>query len=218
MAVKLELYQIFYNWEAQRNELYDFAIPIYNKQLTHYFENSIIADLIPTVKSEYTGICSWRLKAKRGDAHRLLDKTLTREKIERCDADVMVLTPRGPSHKPMEMASIWHGKAWDNAIADLRKFIRVPKEVKYTIYENHFVANTYLYKTYVHDCLIPVMDYMRDRAVYFVDSGYASKKSETEVRIIQETLGRHDWPMAPFVLERLFSIYINDLNLKVVPL
>jgi len=218
MAGKVELYQIFYNWQEQRGELYDFATPVFNTQLTHYFENTVIASLIPTVHSDYVGVCSWRLKAKRGDAYRLIDKTLTREKLESANADIIILTPRGPSHKPMQMASQWHGKAWDNAISDLRKHIHIPHELKHAIYENHFVAQTEIYKRYVYDCLIPVMEYMRDKDVYFVDSGYASKKSDQEIDIIKKVLGRDDWPIAPFVLERLFSIYINDLNLKVIPL
>jgi len=218
MASKVELYQIYYK-EEHRTELYDFALPLITTSLTPYFENAIINTFIPMFQGDIkVGICSWRLKAKRGDAFRLVDKTLTLEKLEASDADVIVLTPRSPSHKMLEMSSQWHGKAWDNAIADLRKFICIPKEVKHAIYENHFVTHLDLYKEYVNSALTPVMEYIRDREVYFVDSGYASVKSDAEKQVIKEKLGRNDWPIAPFILERLFSIWINDKNLKVSPL
>ena len=39
-----------------------------------------------------------------------------------------------------------------------------------------------------------------------------------EIQAYQKASGRQDWPIAPFILERLFSIWINDKNFKVIPL
>jgi hypothetical protein len=213
----LDFIQIHYK-DEQKEEMYDFATPYFNKVLTPYFENSVIAELVPHCKSDYVGVCSWRLKKKRGDMFRLLDKTLTKEKILNADFDVAILTPRSPSHNVMGMASHWHGKAWDDAIKDLRTFIKIPNVVKHAVYENHFIARRDIYQAYVTDMLNPVIDFMSTRDAYFVDSGYRTRKSQADVEAYTKLTGRKDYPIAPFVLERLFSIWINDKNFKVIPL
>lgn len=213
MDSEIAFYQIYFK-EDQKAELYDFSIPYFNSNLTDYFENSVIADLVPKAQSKRICVASWRLKQKRGNGIRL-NKKLTREALID-DYDVAILTPRSPSHKPLAMASIWHGKAWDNALKELKKFIKVPQEVKHSIYENHFVARSEIYKDYVNNCLLPCMEFMSSRPVFFAPSGYAKKKSLEEVEEYKKKTGKNDWAIAPFVLERLFSIWINSMNLKIV--
>lgn len=212
----IDFYQIVYK-DEQIKECYDFAKIYYNKQVTPYFENSVIAEVVPKCNADYVGVCSWRLKKKRGDMFRLTDKTLTKEKILNSEFDIAILTPRSPTHDVMGMASHWHGKAWDNAINDLRNFIKVPKTVT-PIYENHFIARKDIYQAYVNNCLLPCLDYISTRDVYMVDSGYAKRKTEMERQSIKNQLNRDDYPIAPFVLERLFSIWIHDKGFKVIPL
>lgn len=212
MAADLAFYQIYFK-EEQKSEIYPFAIPHFN-HVTDYFENSVIIDLVPKTDAERICVASWRLFQKRGNGIRV-NKTLTKEALID-DYDIAILTPRSPSHKPLAMAAIWHGKAWTEAIKELKRFIRIPQEVKYSIYENHFVARSEIYKDYVSTCLLPVMDYMSTRPVFFNPSGYAKKKSIQEVNEYKEKTGKNDWPIAPFVLERLFSIWINDQNFKIV--
>jgi hypothetical protein len=214
---KLAFYQIHFK-DEQKTEMYDFAIPYLNQVLTPYFENSVIAEVVPKCNADFVSVCSWRLRKKRGDMFRLQDKKLTKEKILNSDFDVAILTPRSPTHNVMGMASHWHGASWDNAIKDLRNFIKIPNVVKHAVYENHFVARGDIYRDYVNTFLLPVMDYMEGRDVYFVDSGYITRKKAEEVHEYQQKSGRKDWPIAPFVLERLFSIWINDKGFKVIPL
>jgi hypothetical protein len=213
VATKLKFYQIYFK-EDQLSELYPFATPYLNNNLTDYFENSVIADLVPKTDADFISVCSWRLKQKRGHGIRL-NKELTVEALND-DYDIAILTPRSPTHKPLYMASVWHGKAWLEAIKDLKRFIRIPQEVKHSIYENHFVARSDIYKDYVLTCLLPVMDYMSTRPVYFAPSGYAKKKSPQEVEEYRRKTGHIDWPIAPFVLERLFSIWIDSQKFKVI--
>ncbi len=213
MADKLKFYQIYFK-EDQLSELYPFSTPYFNNTLTNYFENSVIADLVPKTDADLISVCSWRLKQKRGNGIRL-NKQLTSEALND-DYDIAILTPRSPSHKPLYMASLWHGKAWIEAIKDLKRFIRIPQEVKNSIYENHFIARGDIYKDYVLTCLLPCMEYMSSRHVYFAPSGYAKKKSPKEVDDYRKKTGYIDWPIAPFVLERLFSIWIDSKNFKIV--
>lgn len=213
MDSQLDFNQIYYN-DDHLAYLYPFAIPYHNSTLTDYFENSVICDIVPKNTSKRISVCSWRLSQKRGISHRI-KKELNRDDLID-DYDVAILTPRSPNHKPLLMARNYHGVAWDNAFTEIKKIIKVPQEVRYAIYENHFVAGRDIYQSYVNELLIPVIGYMRDRDVFFADSGYAQKKPKEEVKAYREKTGRKDWPIAPFILERLFSIYIDDKNLKVV--
>lgn len=213
MDSEIDFYQIYYR-EDQLGELYTFAKPYYNNHLTKFFENSVIAELVPQSTAKRICVASWRLKQKRGGLIRVKKQLLINDLID--DYDVAILTPRSPTHKPMVMARQWHGIAWDNAITELKKFIKVPKELKYTIYENHFVASADLYKSYVDDCLIPCMQFMSSNDVFNAPSGYKKRKSKEDLIFVQNQTGFDDWTIAPFILERLFSIWINDKNLKVV--
>ncbi len=125
------------------------------------------------------------------------------------------------------MASNWHGKAWDDAFIVFKKFlkddlhIRVSEELSNTIYENHFIAKREIYHEYVSQCLIPSMDFMKaNESVFLQDSGYINKLQREPQRIkeYQEKTGRHDFPIAPFILERLFMIFIEGKGFNVINL
>ena len=226
----LDFHQIVYKQE-HLSEVYKFANVYVSSGITVFFENAIISGLVPLSDADYISVCSWKLRKKRLDGWTPMmcgfagkPDDLSEEKILSQDADVMVLTPRTPKHQMLALAAKWHGGpqhnyAWDNAMAELKKFIKVPQEVKTAIYENHFIARKEIYHEYVTNCLNPVMQYMSDKSVFLSDSGYAEKKERTnpaEVQRYRKETGRNDWPIAPFILERLFSIWINDKDLKIV--
>ena len=218
MARTVDFFQIYYE-ELQLERLYPFSIPYKNEDLTPWFENAVISDLVPKSNADLISVCSWRLAHKRGDVQmQLQGRELTEENILKDEYDVAVLTPRSPRHKPLLMASHWHGQAWDNAIKKLREFIRIPSELKHTVYENHFVARSEIYREYVSSCLNPAMEFMREHHVFFADSGYVNKKrnSPGEIELVRSKLGVNDWPIAPFILERLFSIWIDDKKFKII--
>ena len=223
----IDFIQILYK-EEHREKLYPFARPYFSCGLTPYFENAIIAGIVPTLQADYISVCSWRLRQKRGDAVHYLGgmgkDVLSLEKIEAAmPFDVAILTPHSDNHKPLAMAPNWHGKAWVDAFEAfkpfLRRFGRVPEELKYAIYENHFIARKEIYHSYVHDYLIPAITFIGDNPVFFADSNYLpKKKDQSEIERVRKLLKANDWPIAPFILERLFSFYINDRNLKVIKL
>lgn len=224
MAESLAFYQIYYQ-DDQKAELYDFATPYFNSGLTPYFENYIIADLVPRLRADMIGIASWRLKRKRGDCQIGLknDLTLSAEKILGAEADVCILTPRSPIHKPLLAAQNWHGQAWVNAFGVFKPFlnslgIKVPGELRYSIYENHFVAKQEIYHEYVENVLKPSIRFMEDDEIFLSPSGYIKlKHKSTDSQRVTSMLGLEDWPIGVFILERLFSIFINDKNLIVKP-
>lgn len=219
----LDFFQIIYD-ESQREKCYPFAQVYYNETLTDYFENSCIVDLVPDSQADLISVCSWRLAQKRGDCYRLPDKSLTKEMILNADFDVAVLTPRSPQHKPLLMAHEWHGQAWDEAFEELKGFLKtlginVPEELTKAIYENHFIAKASIYKEYVRYCLEPAINFCKGKDVFFSNAGYLTKKRDPkEVKAYQEKTGRQDWPIAPFILERLFSIYCEGKGFKIINL
>lgn len=226
----LDFWQIYYK-DEHRPQLYDFSIAHKNESLSLYFENSIIASLVPTSTADLVGVASWRLKAKRNESSTefILKRQnghtdLTQESILAAPFDVAVLTPRNKLHQPLAMASNWHGKPWDDAFAVFKRYLRnaqsikVPDELENTIYENHFIARRDLYQDYVGSCLVPAIEFMSSDPIFLADAGYAKRKPAHERIEYQQLTGRMDWPIAPFILERLFSIWIDRKGLKVVAL
>ncbi len=215
----LQFLQIFYNAD-QVPDMYSFAVPFYNDSLTEFFENDVISGVIPALSCDLLSVCSWRLKAKRQDSIRTKGE-LTEEVLRTLDYDVAILTPRSANHRPLEAAKTWHYPHWTPAIERLRDLIKIPQEVTHTIYENHFVADRDLYQDYVSRYLRPAIAFMKENPEIFrAPSGYAKYKTEGERKIIKEKLGLDDWPIGVFVLERLFSIYLQNekKHVKVIPL
>ncbi len=225
--MSLDFFQIYYD-HAQYSELYPFSRPVYSVGLTTYFENQFIVTLVPQSQADYISVCSWRLRKKRGDVIYALGgvgkDALTVEKIEAAlPFDVAILTPRSPNHQPLNMAVNWHGQAWVEAFEAFKPFLqrfgKVPEELTYAIYENHFIAKREIYQDYVNTYLIPAIDFIGLNPVFFADANYVPKKRDTnEIDRVQRLLGRKDWPITPFLLERLFSFYIQDKGLNVIRL
>ena len=216
MAEPLGFFQVYYD-EGQKAELYDFAQPFFNQGLTPYFENDIIAHLVPKCDADLIGVASWRLRKKRGDCVVPLKNSLhlSADKIIEAQADVCILTPRSPIHKPLLAAENWHGKAWVDAFGVFKGFLRsrgikVPAELVHSIYENHFVAKREIYHEYVEEVLKPSIQFMEDEPIFLTPSGYIKlKRNAPDTQIVTKALGLKDWPIGVFILERLFSIWIK---------
>ena len=227
MVGTLDFFQIYYKHE-QREQLYDFAKPVYSVGLTPYFENQFICALVPQSTADYISVSSWRLRRKRNDSAHALGgfgkDALTLEKIqEAMPFDVAILTPRSGAHRPLAMAPNWHGDAWVKAFEAFKPFLaqfgKVPEELSNSIYENHFIAKREIYHHYVNTYLISAIDYIGTNPVYFTDSNYLPKKRDNEeITRVQGLLGKKDWPILPFLLERLFSFYIEGKGLNVIKL
>jgi|GEM_PF-1478959 len=227
----LDFYQVYYEKE-QRQEFYDFAIPYLNIELTPYFENSVLRSLVVNSTADFVSICSWKLRRKRNAMPTIYvlkenALTLNKEIILSKDFDVAILTPRLAGHKTLFMSKHWHGQAWIESFSSLSSFletklkIEVPSELKYAIYENHFIAKKDIYLEYVLSCLTPVMEYMEEnKSIFEVPSGYRKHKERlgdfVSIEKYEETTKLKDWPIGVFLLERLFSIWIDSRNYAVV--
>lgn len=228
----LDFYQIYYR-DEQHERLYDFAIPFRNEHPTPFLENDVIRSLVPSSTANFIGVCSWQLKRKRNlmPSKHVLKANATRldkQHILARDFDIAVLTPRLPDHKTFFMSAHWHGRVWSEAFSCLSEFLKtelqigVPNELNYAIYENHFIAKGPLYVEYVQSCLNPVVKFMQQQPIFYKPSGYKKIKENhaefDQIKYYQQATGLSDWIIGVFLLEHLFSIWINSKNLRVINL
>jgi len=214
-----ELIQIYYR-EEQKKELYPFAIPYYNEGLTIFFENSIIADVVLPSNAEKIGVCSWKLRQKqRWNVGRGREIT---EEVINSDYDVLSFTRNSKDHEMLNSAEVWHPGFKRCMALMLEKIgVSMPSEVKNPINQNHFMALNEIYTDYVTHYLIPAMGVLKNdpacNEIALVDSHYTelAKKDAASPERLTELIGIPYYPMAPFLLERLFPIYCHNKKINV---
>ena len=213
-----ELYQVFYD-DSQLPELYPFAIPYDNRgKLTVFFESSVIAKLVMETKADRIGVCSWKLRAKQRGFYIGRPKPITQEVIEG-DYDILSFTKNTKYHTMLALAAQSHAyfqPTFDKILAAIGK--TRPGEVKNPIYQNAFCCRREIYQDYVQNWLSPSMEVMENdseiKNLCFKDSNYSNLSGESAANL-QKQIGLNYFPMHPFLLERLFSVYHNVMKIKV---
>lgn len=217
--MSFQFYQIYYA-EEQKSEIYPFAIPYYNERLTVFFENEVIASLVPGSGSDKIAICSWKLR-KKLRWYLGKPRPLTEDVLE-TDYDVLSFTKNSNNHQMLNCADMHH----PGFKATLKKIVegigkKMPLEVKQPIYQNHFSARREVYQDYVAQWLSPAMDLIMNdpdiNALAMKDSNYSkvNKTDSASTDRLKAMIGLTYYPMVPFLLERLFSIYVDHHKIKV---
>lgn len=211
-----DFYQIYYD-EKQFKEIFPFAIPYRTQGLTVFFESHWIKELVLSSKAEKIGVCSWKLRQKLrwyiGQR-----RELTKELLE-TDYEVMTFTRNTKYHQMLAAAAAWHPgflTVFDKILSKIG--VTRPKEVKIPIYQNHFCCRTDIYKDYVNNYLGPAMDCIQNDSEINVLAMQNSKYSDLtnqSAEHLQEKLGINYYPLTPFLLERLFSIYVHNKRIAV---
>ncbi|HEU5290540.1 MAG TPA: hypothetical protein VFU05_07870 [Cyclobacteriaceae bacterium] len=217
-----ELIQIYYH-ESQKEFIYPFAKPFFNNDLTIFFENSVIKDLVMQSKAEKIGVCSWKLTQKlRWNIGKPQLKEHITEEVINSEYDVLPFTRNSKHHTMLGAAENWHPNFRSTLAKILEKLgISMPEEVKIPIYQNAFMAKLEIYQDYVKSYLSPAMDMIQnDPEIYLdavVDSNYTAlaKKDAADSDYLEQKIGLRYYPLAPFLLERLFSIYIHNKKINV---
>lgn len=214
-----ELVQIYYH-EKQKIHCFPFSKLYYNESLTIYFENDPISKLVQETKSDKIGVCSWKLKEKLRwyIGHR---RELTQELLE-TDYEVMTFTRNTKYHRFFQAADAWHPGFLEVLDKILSKIgISRPGEVKIPIYQNAFIAKTEIYKDYVKNYLIPAMDCIKNdpevNKMAMRDSKYSDLTNQS-AQHLKEKIGIEYYPLCPFILERLFSVYVHNKKITCTPL
>lgn len=217
--LRTDFYQIIYD-DSQREACYPFAKVYFNEALTPFFENTVISEVVSASQADKIAVCSWKLKQKlRWYIGQPRD--ITQELLE-SDYEVMSFTRNSPYHRMFSAAEANH-KGFLHAFKKMCEAIGVKftGEVKIPIYQNHFSAKREIYQDYVKEYLNPVMETMTTdpeiNKLVMADSNYStltSKKPE-HLKEIEQKLGINYYPLAPFLLERLFSVYVQNKKINV---
>ncbi len=214
-----ELTQIYYD-EAQKNEIYPFARPYFNERLTIFFENSVIKELVLASTADKIGVCSWKLKQKLKyyiGQHREIT-----EEVINSDYDVLSFTKNTKYHEMLAAADAHHKHfkvVMKKILAEVG--ISMPHEVKNkAIYQNHFMATREIYQDYVKTYLSPCMEVMSShleiKEMVLADSNYSQlNKNGASADYLKGQIGIGYYPLAPFLLERLFSIYCYNNRINI---
>lgn len=221
----IHFYQIYFR-EEQQAQFYPFAIPVHNRGLTIFFENEIIKALVPRVRAEHVqkiAVVSWKLKEKlRMYIGR--PREITQELLE-SEYDVLSFTKNTQYHDFYAFGEAHH-KGFRESLAKMLKVagVPMPSRVKTPIYQNHFSARTDIYRDYVKTHLIPCMEAIENdpevNKLAMMDSNYTklAKDSAVSPEYLKEKIGIPYYPLCPFLLERLFSIYCTNRKINVTPL
>jgi hypothetical protein len=217
-----ELWQIYYE-EKQKNDLFPFAKPVFNPSLTEFFENSVIYRVVLPSNAEKIGVCSPALRQKINFGIPMREP-FTEDVINR-DYDLLVLSRKQtPEHFMLAKMDNWHPgtRGTLNLILyaiGLETF-EGRREPEVAVYQNAFILRTDLYKRFLREAMIPAMTVMREdpviKARCWEDSHYYKLKSEVGYqKMIKEKTGWDYIPCHTFILERLFSCWLNGMKLKI---
>jgi hypothetical protein len=201
------LWQIYYD-DKHLKEIYPFSVPVYNEGLTIFFENDLIKKLVPTSETEYTSVCSWKLAQKSRRIHPITPEALG------SDYEVLSFTRNGRDHKMISMATNWHPEFLPAIKMLWEKLgLKMPGEARNPIYQNHFSAKTSIYKRYVSEFLSPAMELIENdeelREKMLKPSNYGRLSRDADLKSVKNKLGLTDYPLAPFVLERCYSLWLD---------
>lgn len=212
-----ELHQIYYKNEHLQ-KLLPYSIPYKNEGLTIFFESDPIAKLVKATKADKIGVCSWKLAVKMKSG--IPFRTPLTEEVLNSDYQVLSLTKNSTRHQMLGMANVWH-KDFINTIRLLWSKLgyKMPGEAKQPVYQNHYVAQSHIYKRYVNEFLSPAMELtLKDEelnAKMTQPSGYGRLSRDSDVKSVKEKLGMDDYPIAPFILERCPSLWFDLNRIKV---
>ena len=222
MAGKVaELFQIYFK-EEQLATLYPFATPHYNPNLTVFFENSVIRQLVLKSEAQKIGVASYALRQKINNGIPMRQEFT--EEVINSEYDVLSFTRKMPDHFMLAKMDNWHPGSLDTLnmiFAEIGKpTFENRRQPKTPIYQNHFMASSHLYKEYVMTMLIPAMTVMEEhpeiRKRCYEDSQYYKLKTDPGYpALIKRQLNMDYVPLHTFLCERMFSCFIDDKKLNI---
>lgn len=217
----MKIHQIYY-LDEQKLHLLQGAIPYFNEKLTVYFENEPIRKLGLKQNEDYFGVFSWKFKDKRKlTLHEI--KSLM-EKFPNYDLYTFF---KDVSNKNIfKLGNVWHPllmECLEYIVKRMQLDDKLLREgTRCNILQNHFIMKGNLYKRYVKELLEPVMEMMDEphfKNILYKDSGYLKLVKNRKDKILPQLnkIGLDYYPMHPFVLEMLPSLFMNinkDLTYK----
>ena len=210
----MKIYQLYYKEEQIKNCFKESELvecpnldkkAIWEDRTYPLFENhEIIALSMGMYDNEYYGILSHAFKKKITFINSFKD--LESKISSKGDAEVITFHKKHNPSKFMVNMERWHHGSL-NLFIDTLELAGLPlAPIKTTVYSNYFIAKGSIIKDYVNTWLIPfVQEVYKMPERYYVPANY--KKAIREKGC--------DYPLHPFIIERLFSLYLANNNYKI---
>jgi hypothetical protein len=219
----INIWQVYFNEKSKAN-----CYPEYNhydnsEKLTEYFENSVIVDLIRNgehKKADYFGVWSHDIRKelvwKEGEL-RFSPANLEIVVEANKHIDIFGFQKRRENRNIILQAEHYHKGfvAIVQRILEETKFLpQIPKTLDHVILFNHFIAKSEVYEQYVNELLIPAMSVLANIHEAWNDANYKKGKTTPEIKArFVKAFGKDYYPMHPFILERLPSLFLQKYKL-----
>jgi len=217
----LKIYQIYYDDKSFR-DVHKTSTGYNNKgKETVFFENTAIIDIITNAPpADYIGILSHKFYQKM-PPHLTYQAIYNEISKSRGAIDVYSCHPQPGqgNHSVIKLAANYHP-----GYLETFKYVCDKIGLKYHIgnnrchvYSQHFIAKRSVYKHFVDTVLIPAVAAMSDPTDYVMqdliwkDSGY-QKNNASALKNMKEKFGIEYYPMHTFILERMFTIWMDTNN------
>jgi len=210
------IFQTYYDKETK--DMVEFE-PYYNNNLTEFFENSVILDLIKQGKCEegYFGVFGPHIREKinfKQDGF-LFNAPNLYKVIKQYDCDVYSFCSRRKQENIVLQAERYHPGFVDmmNKILD-SVGLKLPKKLSKIVLFNNLVAKQNFWHNYTKDLLIPAMNLLSNMPEAYQDSGYSKissvrRMTPEKTERFMAAFGKPHYPYHPFLCERLPSIYLE---------
>ena len=211
----VKIYQIYYD-DKSYDSIHAECLPLLNNKLTIHFENSVLVDAHKeglTQESVYTGILSHSFWNKNKHAHKNL------EQIK--DADLYSFFGVHKKENYYTNAERWH-KGFTEDLANLCEELGLKfdlRKTRFVVYQNAFIAKEWVWDMYINGALIPAIHILNTKMKREAlrDSKYIKNARMSET--LMNKIGLPYYPMAPFLLERLMSVWLdNNKDIKAIQL
>lgn len=206
----LKLYGITYD-DNQITEFTEYRNKVKTiEEKSYLFEYNPIIDIIDNHKFEendYIGIFSWKLPFKTNLTKKFLNMML----LQNSNFDVYGLSV--PLDEPYLSFTEKNHPGFMNIFEKIcNKLNLVVKEPKNIVYSNQFIASKEVYTKYVNEVVKPTIELMETE---FKDLVWKDSKYPGLGEKLKQYTGLDYYPFHTFVLERLFSIWLeNNKNIK----
>jgi len=201
-TAEINVYQIYYQ-ESQKKELFSDSIPLFNGELSIFFENNVILDLYKYGKivGDFFGVLSWKAREKNMIRSKSIKKHINKK------YDIHSFTY--DKHDVLGYANLCHPN-FRSIFTGLLEYLHIDLEIRPLIglYQNAIITKPAIYIDYIENYLMPAMDYLQESAgdiqnLLFSDAEYKG----IDRKILMNTIGVEYYPYHTFVLERLWSVY-----------
>lgn len=206
----LSIFSICYREEqACEYEKYFNAIST-KEERSYLFEYNCILDIMKKELGEYTGVFSWKFPFKTGIFKKKLEWIVENNP----DYDIYIFSRDIFKGNYLKFTERFHPD-FKSICHPICKELGIEyKEPSFVVYSNFFIARTEIYRKYVDEVVIPVISLFEGKYKDLVweDAKYINGLKGEE---LLKYTGLEFYPYHTFVLERMFSLWIENKGYKI---